>query len=206
MSATEAPGARERILSAALQIFSEKGFDGATTRDIAARAKVNLGLINYYFDTKLKLWRAAVDSAFSDLGKALTGARNDTSWIDEIALTRERLRRFVAFTAHHPELVRLMHDEAKRRGPRMRWLIDRHVRALYDEILRMLQLAQKRGLLPAHIDPLHFHYILIGATSLIFHHAEECRRLTGVDPMEENAIRAHADAVVHMLLGPEEAA
>ena len=36
---------RERILAAALETFSDQGFDGTTTRDLAARAGVNLGLI-----------------------------------------------------------------------------------------------------------------------------------------------------------------
>jgi hypothetical protein len=99
-----------------------------------------------------------------------------------------------------------MHDEGKRRGPRMRWLVDRHVRPLYDEIIAILRAAQARGFLPAHIDPLHFHYILIGAIGLIFHQAEECRRLTGVDPCDDAVVDAHAQAVAHLLLGPEESA
>ena len=39
----------ERILRAALEACSENGFDGATTRDIAARAGVPLGLLQYHF-------------------------------------------------------------------------------------------------------------------------------------------------------------
>ena len=35
-------GARERILEAALDLFGERGLNGATVRDIAARAKVNV--------------------------------------------------------------------------------------------------------------------------------------------------------------------
>ena len=58
-------------LEAALEVFSERGFDGATTRDIAARAATNLGLITYYFDSKEKLWRAAVDRVFGGLVAAL---------------------------------------------------------------------------------------------------------------------------------------
>ena len=38
-------GTRERILAAALEVFAERGFDGARTRDIAERAGANLGLI-----------------------------------------------------------------------------------------------------------------------------------------------------------------
>src|SRR5262245_58898647 len=67
-------GTRERILAAALEIFSQAGFDGTTTRELAARAGVNLGLIKYYFGTKEKLWRAAVDRAATALPEALAGA------------------------------------------------------------------------------------------------------------------------------------
>src|SRR5882672_11857342 len=60
-------GARERILAAALEVFAEHGFDGARTREIAARADANLGLIKYYFDGKEQLWKAAVGRAFAEL-------------------------------------------------------------------------------------------------------------------------------------------
>jgi AcrR family transcriptional regulator len=58
-------GTRERILAAALQVFAERGFDGARTREIAERAGANLGLIKYYFDSKEQLWKAAVARAFA---------------------------------------------------------------------------------------------------------------------------------------------
>ena len=62
---------RERILDAAQQAFAEKGFDGATTRQIASKANVPLGLLRYYFGDKLKLWQAAVDEAFDEIRKGL---------------------------------------------------------------------------------------------------------------------------------------
>lgn len=201
---TTAADTRERILRAALQTFSEQGFDGATTREIASRAGVNLGLITYYFETKLQLWKAAVDRAFASLGETLGGSVGDDSVLDERERTRDLIRRYVRFVGHHPELVRLMHDEGKRRGPRMRWLVDRYVRPYYEGTVGILRKSQARGLLPAHIDTFHFHYILVGAVGILFHQAEECRRLTGVDPAEDAVIEAHADAVVHLLLGPEE--
>ena len=58
---------RERILDAAQLAFAEHGFDGATTRQIASRASVPLGLLRYYFGDKLKLWQAAVDEAFAEV-------------------------------------------------------------------------------------------------------------------------------------------
>ncbi|WP_371783853.1 TetR/AcrR family transcriptional regulator [Streptosporangium subroseum] len=46
---------RERILSAALEVFSEKGYHNATISDITARAGVSRGLITYYFPGKQNL-------------------------------------------------------------------------------------------------------------------------------------------------------
>jgi AcrR family transcriptional regulator len=44
--------ARERILDAALAVFSERGFEGGTIRQIASKAGVAEGLIYHYFDNK----------------------------------------------------------------------------------------------------------------------------------------------------------
>lgn len=48
--------ARERMLRAALEQFGRQGFDGTTTRMIAAAAGMNLGAIPYYFGTKEELY------------------------------------------------------------------------------------------------------------------------------------------------------
>ena len=58
---------RDRIVAAAADLFSERSFDGATTREIAARAGVTQPLLNYHFRSKDELWRAAVDSLFERL-------------------------------------------------------------------------------------------------------------------------------------------
>jgi len=52
-----AEGARERILQSALDLFGERGLNGATVRDIAARAKVNVAAISYHFGGKDELYR-----------------------------------------------------------------------------------------------------------------------------------------------------
>lgn len=54
-----AGGSRERILLAAERVFSERGYDGCTLKDIAARARVNQGMIHYFFRTKEAVFREA---------------------------------------------------------------------------------------------------------------------------------------------------
>ncbi len=192
---------RERILRAALQAFSENGFDGAATREIATRAGVPLGLLQYHFGGKSKLWRAAVDRAFAELRAGLEAVLEDPGPADERERMRLLIRGHVQFVARNPEFVRLMHDEGKRRGPRMRWMVDRHVKPLYAALLPLIERAQASGLLPAGIASIHFVYILAGAVGVIFHQAEECKRLAGIDPTTPEVAEAHARAVEHLFLG-----
>ncbi|MEW1845981.1 TetR family transcriptional regulator [Nonomuraea angiospora] len=66
---------RERILRAAVSEFGEKGYSGARTAGIAARAGVNQQLISYYFGGKQGLLeelrrRRQADEASSDASSA----------------------------------------------------------------------------------------------------------------------------------------
>lgn len=49
-----------RILETALALFATAGYDGASTREIAEQAGVNLPAIQYYFGSKEGLYRAAI--------------------------------------------------------------------------------------------------------------------------------------------------
>jgi AcrR family transcriptional regulator len=194
------PSTREHILQTALEAFSLQGFEGASTRSIATQAGVNQGLIPYYFRTKQALWREAVDRAFEALHIAMDGVLAREGPVDREAVA-QMIRAYVAFVASHPEFVRMMNEEGKRKGPRMRWLVDRHVRPLIDGLTTLFaRVADGMGM-PAKINPMHLNYIFVGAVAMIFHQAPECRRVSGYDPETESAIEAHADAVVHLFLG-----
>ena len=55
---------RERIIKAAVQLFAQKGYDGASIRTIVAKARVNQAAINYHFAGKDGLYRAVLGVAF----------------------------------------------------------------------------------------------------------------------------------------------
>lgn len=62
-------GTRNRLLDAAEQLFAERGYDGASVRDINDIARVNSGAIHYHFGTKDDLFRAVVDRRGSILSE-----------------------------------------------------------------------------------------------------------------------------------------
>ncbi|HWP64379.1 MAG TPA: helix-turn-helix domain-containing protein [Candidatus Limnocylindria bacterium] len=54
-----------RILEAAEQVFAERGFEGASTREIAARADVNISSLHYHWASKETLYVAVFRNVFA---------------------------------------------------------------------------------------------------------------------------------------------
>ena len=94
-------GTRRAILDAAEECFATAGFTGATTRQVAARAGVNVATLHYHFGSKEKLYRAVLDAV----------AREDIPLLSRGETPAERLSSAVEalwdFGAAHPALSRL---------------------------------------------------------------------------------------------------
>jgi AcrR family transcriptional regulator len=71
VAARRSDDAKRRILSAAQEIFAEKGYESATVRQIAARASIHASMINRYFETKEQLFALACETRlnFPDLSR-----------------------------------------------------------------------------------------------------------------------------------------
>lgn len=57
---------RTKLVLAALKLFADKGFEGASTREIADAAGANISAIRYYFGDKAGLYRAAFSEPLGD--------------------------------------------------------------------------------------------------------------------------------------------
>lgn len=65
---------RARIIRAAVALFGEKGFDGVSTREIAAEAAVPAPSLQYYFENKEGLYAACLDQIQAEADAALEPA------------------------------------------------------------------------------------------------------------------------------------
>ena len=195
--APHAEATRRRIVEAAVKAFADKGFDAASTREIARAAGVEQGLLTYHFPTKDALWRAAADRVFAVLragaGERLAALRE----VEPEERAREGIRHYVRTMAAHPEFFRFIVDQGNRSDARQRWLVDTHVKP---GVEAMKQLGLLRAIGADEGDLPHALFAMLGAGSLIFAVPQNCRRLTGVDPMKPEVIEAHADFVADLLL------
>ena len=82
-----------RIIEAALTLFGEQGYEGASTREIAEMAGVNAPALNYYFKSKEGLYNACIEYMVEQIwaflaptieqAQAQLGARPDTEQLIE---------------------------------------------------------------------------------------------------------------------------
>jgi AcrR family transcriptional regulator len=189
--------AKERIVAAAVEAFAEKGFEAASTRDIAQRAGTDQGLVTYHFRSKDLLWRAAADRLFGVLGNRLGDRVASLSHEDPKERVRGAIREYVRWVAEHPEFFRFLVDQGNLSNARTRWLVDTHIKPRF-EFMKEAGLARSAGIDESAIP--HAFFALSGAAGLIFAVASNCRRLTGLDPRKREAIEAHADFVADLLV------
>jgi AcrR family transcriptional regulator len=70
---------KDHILDVAERVFSELGFDGASTRAISGEAGVNMAMLNYYFGSKEGLFLAIFDRKITSMRTFLQNIANDES-------------------------------------------------------------------------------------------------------------------------------
>ena len=195
---------RDRVVEAALQVFASHGFEGATTREIARRAGVALAALPYHFTTKEALWRAAADRIFARLAETFRRRLAAVEGEDVPTRLRLLLRDFVSFQAANPDLHRFMIQEGIARTPRLEWLVETHIRPIYDTVRSMVLAAQSAGM-TALGRPEHLHYMLIGAASSVYSLAAEFELLTGESPSRAALVDEHV-ALLERLFFPQTAA
>jgi len=94
------PDARERLVRAALLLFSEQGYDDTTVAQIAARAGLTKSTFHRHFPDKRDVLAAGQETLSNLLAEGIAAAPAEASPLDAVA---EGLRR--AATAFRPEIA-----------------------------------------------------------------------------------------------------
>lgn len=181
---------RERILAAAYDEFAERGYEGASTRSVAARAGVQHPLVAYHFDGKDGLWRALVTAVSGNFLDHFKEHIDDASDDDNVARLRRLQEEFIRFAAANPQFHWLMSHEGRRASERLTWLVEERVKSYFDEIARLIRSAQRAGRYVSG-DPYHLQYLFIGAVTRIFMLSAEVEQVMGRSPYSPKFVDEH---------------
>lgn len=188
---------RELILQAALQVFSQYGFRGATLDQIAAESGLSKPNLLYYFPSK--------EAMHQDLLQALL-----ETWLDPLkALDAEGepLEEILAYVTRKLELARdypresrLFANEILQGAPRILPSLETDLRGLVAQTAETIAGWVAAGRL-APVDPVH---LIFSIWALTQHYADFQVQVTAVlgqdDPFE--AAEAHLELLFRRLLTP----
>ena len=168
---------RELILDAALEVFSQHGFRGATLDQIAEGAGLSKPNLLYYFPSKEEVHTAL-----------LTGLLD--TWLDPLrtmdpsgaplAEIMGYVRRKLDLARDYPRESRLFAGEILQGAPRMRSAIEGDLRRLVDEKAAVLVGWMNEGRI-ARVDPVH---LIFSIWALTQHYADfdvQVRAVLGPD-------------------------
>ncbi|MGB3625612.1 MAG: TetR/AcrR family transcriptional regulator [Henriciella sp.] len=190
---------KQAILTSALREFADKGFEGASTREIAERADVNHRLIGHHFGSKELLWKATAKEVFGTYVLKQRERYQGLDGVDQPILLRLMLREFILFSARVPQLHRFMVQANESANERLSWLIENHLAPGISLDLLLLKKAQDAGMLRDG-DVMHLRYLFIGASTSVFTLAEEYKFMSKQDPFNEKFIEQHVDMVLSLFL------
>lgn len=186
---------KAKILEAAVEEFSAKGFTGARVSEIAARAGVNQQLIAYYFDGKAGLyrelgrqWRAYEAQAFpADLPPA------------------ETLKRYVRASVDYRQGARLLAWEGlgdTGMDPDEEGARERDARLAQE--VEQLRERQRKGELDDRVDPAALHLIALSAANALTVYPQLARGLFGAAADSPEVVEHYAEQLALLLTAPRD--
>jgi TetR/AcrR family transcriptional regulator len=188
----------DRILEAAIALFSRQGFEGTSTTEIGLAAGVAQSVVLYHYSSKDELWHASMDRLFERVHAEFRRDRNVLQDLSSIDRLKVWIRQLVFTSAAHPELGRVIMSEGTVGGPRLKWLIGRHLGADYELYERHFRKAMEDGAIRKY-PTLPLTILVHAAASMLFNLNSLVEAVYGRSPFDAEVIADQADMVVDVV-------
>lgn len=153
---------RDVILDAAERRFADRGFDGVSVREIAADAGLkNQASLYHHFRNKKSLYEAVLARGLDPIVGMVAASAELEIGPSELG-SDPFLDRVVDYLSDHPQLPRLIQRAGLDDSKYLRTTVQRMVRPLYTQGLRVLSGAGE------HWDPSEMPHLAAGLYHLIF--------------------------------------
>lgn len=192
-------GARTRnnhkILAAAERIFAEKGFDGATTQEIADAAGLPKANVHYYFRTKKDIYLAVMESIMAPWLEAFRAISADDDPADALG---EYIRRKVMLSKERPLASRIFANEIIRGAPVLGAFLRKDLAVWVDEKARILKKWAELGKMD-RIPPEHLFFVIWAATQTYADFEVQVQAILGRRRLKSSDYEAAADFITTLV-------
>lgn len=190
----------ERILDAAEEVFAEKGFEGATLRDVADRVGIRIPSLYNHFSSKDALYTAVLSRGIGPVLKTLAASAVD----DEQSRARI-LEDTLAVLAARPNVPRLVLHETLAGGGHLRKMLEEWL----GPVLLQAQNLVERGPAAKRWEPEQLPHLVLAMYNIVvgyFAAAPIYRDLDGTDLLSPDALRRQAEfmqRLTELLFSPD---
>jgi len=155
------------ILDAAINLFSEQGFDAVSMREIARSAAVSKANIYHHFESKEALYFAILEQSASDLAGLVEnlaeGGGSFESRIEEFATGHlDHLKK------NSPASRLIIREAFSGNNERSRLMVDQVFGGIFERIVAIFSEGQAAGELRSDLDPALCATLLMGADIFFF--------------------------------------
>ena len=178
---------RERILEAALDVFSSYGFRGATVDQIATAAGMSKPNLLYYFTSKEDMQKNLLDRLLDIWLDPLREMKADGEPLTEI---NNYIKRKLAMARDYPRESRLFANEILQGAPHLQEMLGQQLKQLVDEKVEIIQNWIDQGEL-AQCSPYHLIFSIWSTTQ---HYADFDAQLRAILPAERYSDSRFEDA------------
>lgn len=170
-----AADSKSKLLLSAFEEFAKNGFFGASTRDIAARANINISSILYYFGGKKGIYTAAlknivavVNDMTADLTAQYQIVQKSENQQDAANLLKDFMKRFLMIICSatlSSDMKKVFLSEYSCPSDEFSILYDELIRPFHDKISTLLYWASAKKI---PIKDCYFYIITLFSTFFVF--------------------------------------
>jgi AcrR family transcriptional regulator len=154
-----------QLLDTAQMLFSQKGFDGTSVRDIAEAAGINTAMISYYFGSKEKLMEEIFERKSLNMREKVDNLLKDET-LDPFQKMYSLVDQYIEDFLERKTFHRiLLCEQIINQNPSIIHLVEKMKARNSECINDLIRLGQKKGLFKKNIDIPMMTNTLIGTIS-----------------------------------------
>jgi TetR/AcrR family transcriptional regulator len=191
---------KERIIKAAIEEFSAKGFDGARVDEVSRRSGVNKTLIYHYIGNKDRLFIAALEATYQTIRERQRDFMAGRLPPDEGV--RQLAQLLMAIWVEHQEFGRLLATENFLGGKHIRK--SKAIRQMYnplvDTLSNLMERGVQQGIFREGIDPIDLYISMSALSAYYISHHHTLNALFHTDLLSPRRLRQREAHIVDMIL------